>query len=324
VEFIIENTNLPLYLGKEPQVVEKGDAQVKLAMDGFLGTHYLSVEPGVWPEGLKPKPVRSQSLPNVVVLDVEAEAGFTALIDKAQPMFDEFTELIHRINAMAATLQENVISKNEKVGIVGLMRDIKGGVGQARDILQSVQDFWQVDNPNGLHQTVLFPLKDLIGNANQGVLEVSQNILNKVLPQVQQILHDGHAAVAEAHGVIKQIEGVVTDNRKRIAHIVQQLSKSSDTLSAGLKDIRGGINKLLSASQGTLEENRADLREIVRRLRRSMWETEMLIRKIRSNPAVLIWGDSEPVWNAREADRERQRLSGRAKPYGQRDEEGGK
>ncbi len=60
--------------------------------------------------------------------------------------------------------------------------------------------------------------------------------------------------------------------------------------------------------------------EIVRRLRRTMWQAEMVARKIRANPSVVIWGDDEPDLEATEIDESAIRRTGRARPYRQRDE----
>ena len=46
----------------------------------------------------------------------------------------------------------------------------------------------------------------------------------------------------------------------------------------------------------------------------------MALRKIRANPAVLLFGDDETDLEARDLDLTEIRLRGRARPYEQRDE----
>ncbi len=91
-----------------------------------------------------------------------------------------------------------------------------------------------------------------------------------------------------------------------------------------VKKIDAAITKLneeiLRDLSGILSENRADVAEIVRRLRRTMWQAEMAARKIRANPSVVIWGDDEPDLEAIEIDESGIRRTGRARPYRQRDE----
>ncbi len=89
----------------------------------------------------------------------------------------------------------------------------------------------------------------------------------------------------------------------------------------------GGLDELIAAARpilrklsGILSDNRADVAEIVRRLRRTMWQAEMAARKIRANPSVVIWGDDEPDLEAIEIDESVIRRTGRARPYRQRDE----
>jgi hypothetical protein len=73
-----------------------------------------------------------------------------------------------------------------------------------------------------------------------------------------------------------------------------------------------------------IAENRPDLSESLQALRRTMWELEMGIRKVRANPALLIWGDDEKLLGTWPADESGLRRSGRAAPYEQRDENGNK
>ena len=55
-------------------------------------------------------------------------------------------------------------------------------------------------------------------------------------------------------------------------------------------------------------------------MRRSMWEMEMAMRKIRANPAYLLFGDSEPLYDMPPSDSSDLMRSGRVRPYKQRDE----
>ena len=51
-----------------------------------------------------------------------------------------------------------------------------------------------------------------------------------------------------------------------------------------------------------------------------MWEAELLVRKLRANPAFLLFGDDEVDYRVEPTDASRLLRSGRAKPFGQRDE----
>ena len=56
-----------------------------------------------------------------------------------------------------------------------------------------------------------------------------------------------------------------------------------------------------------------------------MWQAELALRKVRANPAVLLFGDSESDLEAAPIDATNARRSGRAGIYPQRGEgDGGK
>jgi hypothetical protein len=52
----------------------------------------------------------------------------------------------------------------------------------------------------------------------------------------------------------------------------------------------------------------------------SAWELEMALRKVRANPAVVLFGDDEERLEAERRDDSGLRSRGRARPYEQRDE----
>ena len=72
--------------------------------------------------------------------------------------------------------------------------------------------------------------------------------------------------------------------------------------------------------RNVLVENRPEVAETMRRLRRTMWEAEMAMRKIRANPAFLLFGDDEQLLDSNPYDESELRRTGRARPYNQRDE----
>ena len=106
----------------------------------------------------------------------------------------------------------------------------------------------------------------------------------------------------------------------KVQAILDDLAKTTKELDGHLAEIVENGNKLLATLQGTISENRADIRETARRMRQAMWQAEMALRKIRSNPAVLLVGDNEKDLEARPTDQTKSRIEGRARPYDQRDE----
>ena len=84
--------------------------------------------------------------------------------------------------------------------------------------------------------------------------------------------------------------------------------------------MQADLQAVIKNADGLLSDNRADVAESIRRLRRGMWQAEMALRKIRTNPSVLLFGDEETDYEAREIDETQGRYGGRAPPFGGRDE----
>ncbi len=77
---------------------------------------------------------------------------------------------------------------------------------------------------------------------------------------------------------------------------------------------------LLTSGNELITDGRKDFLETLSSLRRSMWEAEVAMRKIRANPGVVLWGDDEKLLSAWPTDPSSLRRAGRAPPYQQRDE----
>ena len=101
---------------------------------------------------------------------------------------------------------------------------------------------------------------------------------------------------------------------------IEDLRSTSRTLEDRIKVVSADTHRLLELTHDVVDENRPEIAESMRRLRRTMWEAEMAMRKIRANPAYLIFGDDEQILNQNPYDTSWIRRSGRAEPFEQRDE----
>jgi hypothetical protein len=91
-------------------------------------------------------------------------------------------------------------------------------------------------------------------------------------------------------------------------------------LQAQLSEVLAEADKLLEEGNGFIVEMKPDFLESLSSLRRTMWESEVTMRKVRANPAVLLWGDDEKLLSAWPTDPSDKRRAGRAPPYSQRNE----
>ena len=120
--------------------------------------------------------------------------------------------------------------------------------------------------------------------------------------------------------MISNASGILEESRPRIGQLLEDLQSTARTLEEKINLVSDDAERLLELTQDVVAENRPEIAETMRRLRRTMWEAEMAMRKIRANPAYLIFGDEEQLLNQNPYDNSWIRRSGRAEPFEQRDE----
>lgn len=263
VEFELDDAALRLHVAT---------ASVQLAQEGFLGRHYLALDPGYWPPGGEPEAIFAAGLQQPLSLATHEGGGLDELLAAARP-------ILSRVDTLLARLQDGLLSE-ANIGRTGAALD------DLATSLRAVRESLTDDNPEGVRRRVLVPLGDVLTQAGK--------LLEESRPEVDRLL-----------------ETLVT---------------TSSGLEPRLGRIETDLRALLTSASGMIDENRAELAETTRRLRRTVWQAEMAIRKIRANPAVILFGDDEADLEARPTDHTRLDASGRARPYGQRDEKdtGGK
>ena len=89
----------------------------------------------------------------------------------------------------------------------------------------------------------------------------------------------------------------------------------------GSTEIQKKLDKLLDDADHLATLRQSELAVIMESFRNTAWEIELAARKVRANPAVLIFGDDEKKrLEADPRDDSGLRKSGRVKPYEKRDE----
>ena len=192
--------------------------------------------------------------------------------------------IMRRLENVLARIDDELLG-DANVARVSTMLDGLSGTAKSLEGMLAEQD------PAGVRQQILEPLHALLGQAN--------TILESRGPDLARLL----ANLNEASGGLEP-----------------RLARLEADLRSLLAKLETEVGSLLSSTAGLVTDNRAELAETARRLRRTMWETEMAVRKIRANPALLLFGDAEPDLDERPVDYTQTDLSGRARPFRQRDE----
>jgi ABC-type transporter Mla subunit MlaD len=261
IEFEIDDPNLRL----DPQT-----ASVRIAQDGFLGRHFLALDPGFWAPGREPQPLLTARVEPPLMLATREGGGLDELLVAVQP-------ILRRLENVLGKLDEDLLNESNLARAGQAIDDLADALAALREALAD-------DNPSGLRREVIEPL-------------------GKVLREAGDLL---------------------AANRPQIDKLLGELGEAASGLGERIARIETDLRALLGAASGTIDDNRAELAETARRLRRTMWEAEMALRKIRANPALLLFGDSEPDLDERPVDNSGLHYSGRVVPFRQRDEKEGR
>lgn len=255
-------------------------ASVRIAQEGLLGRFFLALDPGYWAETQRPPTILNARLDEPVVLPAESSVSLESLMAAARP-------LVGRVDRLLAKLDEGLL-----------------GEANLRRIEETLDGLARL-------QARLRRLLDP---------EASDGIPARVLDPLARTLEQGPAAATSARHLFERATAAVEDARPRVSAVLERLERVSGELTRTLEEVRGDLRRLFEAATGVLEDNRTELAETVRRLRRTMWQAELAMRKVRANPAVLFFGDEETDLEAAPFDHARAARRGRARPYGQRDE----
>jgi len=165
-----------------------------------------------------------------------------------------------------------------------------------------------LENPLGRIDTILKTIeeftrdKENVSNV-EGILAEIRQILDRVhttsLPRAEALLDTAEKSVRNVDGKVDSTldRGLHTFNdlaaaaRKRVDSLDAVISEAR----AVLADIRSGANKVLSGTEGMILDNNRNLYLSLRNIRNATAELDRLIRKVRADPSVVIWGDDEKV-----------------------------
>lgn len=165
--------------------------------------------------------------------------------------------------------------------------------------------------------------RDMLVNVNEGLLgRENQESVTMLLRELTLATRSMRALLdaGNADGVHESLMRPARQLLERGHSVLDQAAVLVQELQASVAAVQKDLQAVLNTGEQLVTENRAQLSESLRRLRGTLWQAEMAMRKIRANPAVLLFGDSETDLEALEQDETGVRRSGRVRIYQQRDE----
>ena len=296
--------------------LDPSTAEVTLIQSGFLGTHFLSLTLGSWKPGLPPPALKDRP-PGGEAIEISAGplVGLDAFAESSKGLTQKLDSVLTHVDELLVSINKEI----DEDGRFHLLRNLDGGITEARVTLGMLTDLMDPENAEGLHRKLIGPSSDLLANLDRQVTELSDR-LRGTMDRVDGLLDDSKPLIAN-------LDGGVTDARQLMATLEPKISATLDQATLALQEMREAIDALeaeavplVASLRGTAQDARPAIADMLRRMRRMMWDAEVLVRKIRANPGVLLWGDSEPLYDPGDRDATDPRAASRVGPLGQRDE----
>ncbi|NRA96739.1 MAG: hypothetical protein HRU14_11085 [Planctomycetes bacterium] len=289
-----------------------------LMQEGFLGPYYIQLLQGPARTGTDAEHVFSLS---------EGEDNESAI-----PILGMSTDLLAglatQVESLAAKLDQQLLSAKNLENIEGLLANANQLVVELRALVRDrVDPLLDPRLPGSIQQQLMQPAGALLRNSNEFVVDLRGDIKRVLTTHVEDLVREIQGLIANANGVLDTVHTTVKEITPQVSNTIANLEKGTkgldqrlNTLQAQLSEVLAQADKLLKEGNGFIVEMKPDFLESLSSLRRTMWEAEVMMRKVRTNPAVLLWGDDEKLLSAWPTDPSDKRRAGRAPPYSQRNE----
>jgi ABC-type transporter Mla subunit MlaD len=303
--------------------VRFGDAAfVKVEQEGFIGPFFLALYPEAFEADKQPPPVIEAPRRTT---PVRAAPGAGLLDDfraKFAPTLKSIDGILHKFDTV-------ILSDDNEEHMAALIPLLRSDLEEAQALLRNLKRMADPADADGLHATVLRPAGRMLSRLDGTAARVD-DLVRDAAPEVRRLLENAASAASEGERTLAALRGIAEDSAPRLRSMMNEVESLLQALAAKRKEIQALVDQgkrlategadAAAGASAMIGENRANLAEMMRTMRSLMWDAEVLMRKLRANPAVVIWGDDEPVLDAEPRDATGIRQSGRAKPYDQRGE----
>jgi len=211
-----------------------------------------------------------------------------------------------------------------ELDMAGLMGQLEEPVGRLNRILAVVEGF--------------AAKRENIENFEQVAAE-ARHLMNRIrtrtLPEAESLLTTAREAARDldthAESVSKKANATLDQAIKTFVTLTDRLGKSVDGLDKAIRatesavvDISGnvgtvlkGADQLLVDADRILVDNNRNIYLTIRNLRDATAELDRVLRKVRADPSVVIWGDKEKIGpRTVPEDLDKLRKAARARRYG--------
>jgi ABC-type transporter Mla subunit MlaD len=296
----------------DPSIRLAPEAAVSVVQEGFIGQWYLEVYPGAWDPARPPLTVAERKDRPIRLRALQP--------DSLKDLVPAMKPILTRVDVILTRIDQELLKpllEGKEAELAKVVPDLSAAVsdaGKAVKQLQALLDPATADSP-------IKRANKLLEDADATVLELKNQLTKEVLPALQAAATDAKAALAAAKKTMEDASSVLDESKPKIKALLDNLRDESARLDARLTEIQKKIGKLLDDADNLVTLRQDQLADIVESFRNAAWEIELATRKVRANPAVLIFGDDEAQrLEADPRDDTGLRKTGRVKPYEQRNE----
>ncbi|MEM1212616.1 MAG: MlaD family protein [Planctomycetota bacterium] len=282
-------------------------ATVSVGQVGLLSRHHIELDPGT--SAPDTPPILESADPDgpPIVLQAGMGSSIDAVIAQAAPAFERITSVLNKID-------DGILSDRN-------LDEVDKTLANLEDATALVNAYLEQTNPDGVSAQVFQPAQQLLTRANTAIDELQKRVTEVTLTEAETLLKESTTTVRQIRDFTERIDAEIKERTPEFRRTLARLASAAESIDDQIKVLGTDASEVLRLSQNMLAENRPELAESLRRLRRSMTEAELLLRKVRANPSRLIFGDDEKLFDVDQTDEGWLIRTGRAQPFEQRDEQ---
>lgn len=288
------------------------DPRAAIVQESFISAYHLQVDPGTWDKTHPPKLVRDRGDEAPIKLKSDRTDALQDVIQSMKP-------IIRQVDAMLGTIETKLLKPlldDHAESVKKLIPDLEATLAEARKRIEEAKLLFDVKAPD----SPVVHFNKLMDDTNVSVTDLKTKV-TALIPTLEQAIKDGQSAMEAAKKTMVDASAVLDENRPNVKKFLADLKDESGRLKERLDDMQKRIATVLESVNEIAALRQSDVAVIIESFRNAAWEIENAARKVRANPAVVLFGDNEEKGlEADPRDDSGLRKSGRVKPYEKRDE----
>ncbi|HEY2382408.1 MAG TPA: MlaD family protein [Terriglobia bacterium] len=255
-----DSTRIELDLNVDPNAPIKTDSVARLSALGLLSDYYVEISTGT--------PQAGRAAPGSVLRSVEA-TGMANIGDTIDSLAPQIHDALDKLTRNLDGLQTTVASANDL-----LNERNRANIGQA-----------------------LARTNDLLNDSNRAHIADSLNNFNQLLAETRPKIS---ASLDNINSTMEHLTPLLEDAQKTSARVDQTLSNVNSMLTEDRPDLKASLSEMrevletakttVDQLQGILNQNDANIYEILENMRSSAGNIRSLTETIKTSPASLIRG----------------------------------